>query len=286
MSSLAKASTLELPAPAKLNLFLHILGRRPDGYHELETLFQFLDYGDEVGLTALDTDRIELDSSVPVRPEDNLAWRAAQLLKAETGCTRGCHIALHKRLPLGGGLGGGSSDAATVLLGLNALWGLGLPLADLAVLGVRLGADVPVFVGGQSAFAEGIGERLTPVMPEAPWYLVVVPPVAVSTAEVFANPELTRDTPALRIRAFPSGGGHNDFEPLVRRLYPEVDAAWRWLNAFAPARLTGSGAALFAAFSTAAQAKAALSELPAGCVGFCARGCNRSPLHETLARIV
>lgn len=281
-----QANTLELPAPAKLNLFLHILGRRPDGYHELQTLYQFLDYGDDVYLTALDADRIELDSSLPVAPTDNLAWRAAQLLKAETGCTRGCRIALHKRLPLGGGLGGGSSDAATVLLGLNALWGLGLSLADLAALGVRLGADVPVFVGGQAAFAEGIGERLTPVAPEAPWYLVVVPPVAVSTAEVFAHPELTRDTPALRIRAFPSGGGRNDFEPLVRQLYPEVGVAWRWLNAFAPARLTGSGAALFAAFPTAAQARAALSELPAACVGFCARGLNRSPLHERLARIV
>jgi 4-diphosphocytidyl-2-C-methyl-D-erythritol kinase len=282
--------SLTLPAPAKLNLFLHIVGRRADGYHQLQTLFQLLDYGDALTFTPRDDGEICLRSegAVPedLAAEDNLVMKAARGLAAaaaERGQqVRGADIVLDKRLPAGGGLGGGSSDAATTLLGLDHLWGLALGEDTLAALGARLGADVPVFVRGRSAWAEGIGEQLAPVdLPER-WYLVIHPGCAVSTAEVFQHPELTRDTPMTTIAAFFAGDTRNDCENLVRRLAEPVDKALIWLQKFGNAALTGSGACVFASFASERAARAALSamqrEAPRSWQGFVARGVNRSPV--------
>lgn len=271
------------PAPAKLNLFLHVTGRRPDGYHTLQTVFQFLDIADGIGLRVESGGGIRLSTPLPGVPADrDLTVRAARLLQREAGVDRGAVIEVDKRLPLGGGLGGGSSDAATALVVLNRLWGIGFSVDRLAELGLRLGADVPVFVRGQAAWAEGVGERLTPVTLPEPWYLVVVPAVTVSTAEIFSAPELTRHTPPITIADFLSGAGGNDCEPVVRRRYPEVGRALDWLGRFAPARLTGTGACVFAPFAERNIAQQALAELPAGWRAFVARGRNRSPLHEAL----
>lgn len=271
------------PAPAKLNLFLHVTGRRPDGYHTLQTVFQFLGIADGIGLRVEPGGGIRLSAPLPgVAPERDLTVRAARLLQAEAGSDLGVTITVDKRLPLGGGLGGGSSDAATVLVVLNRLWGIGFSIDRLAELGLRLGADVPVFVRGQAAWAEGVGERLTPVTLPEPWYLVVVPDVTVSTAEIFSAPELTRHTPPITIADFLSGGGGNDCEPVVRRRYPEVGRALDWLGRFAPARLTGTGACVFAPFADRSIAQQALAQLPAGWRALLARGRNRSPLYEVL----
>ncbi len=275
------------PAPAKLNLFLHVLGRRADGYHELQTVFQFLDHGDALGIATRRDGRIVRGVDLPgVTEACDLSLRAARLLQTESGSAQGAEITLDKRLPLGGGLGGGSSDAATVLLVLNRLWGLDWPLERIARLGLRLGADVPVFVQGHAAFAEGVGECLTPVQPPEPWYLVLVPPLAVSTAEVFDAAELTRNTPPITIRDFSRGGLRNDLESVVFARYPAIAEAKRWLDRQLArgdeARLTGSGACLFAVFPEAAAARAVLHRLPQGLTGFVARGVNRSPLHAAL----
>lgn len=271
------------PAPAKLNLFLHVTGRRPDGYHTLQTVFQFLDIADGIGLRVEPGGGVRLATPLPGVPaERDLTVRAARLLQAEAGTGLGATITVDKRLPLGGGLGGGSSDAATVLVVLNRLWGIGFSIDRLAELGLRLGADVPVFVRGQAAWAEGVGERLTPVTLPEPWYLVVVPDVTVSTAEIFSAPELTRQTPPITIADFLSGAGGNDCEPVVRRRHPEVGRALDWLNRFAPARLTGTGACVFAPFADRDIAQQALAQLPAGWRALIARGRNRSPLHEAL----
>lgn len=279
---------LILPAPAKLNLFLHILGRRPDGYHELQTLFQFLDHGDELGFRRREDGQIRLHTDVPGVPHDsNLIVRAARRLQEQSGTRLGADIWLDKRLPMGGGIGGGSSDAATTLVGLNHLWGLGWSEDRLAELGLALGADVPVFVRGRAAFAEGVGEQLTPVSPEEPWYLVLAPQVSVSTAEIFSDPELTRDTPAIRVRSLPEGGGHNDCQPVVEKRYSEVRNALKWLNNFVQARMTGTGACVFGSFPNRDEADRVSRQLPATLPSFIARGCNRSPLHrvmETLDR--
>jgi len=276
-------SGLRLLSPGKLNLFLHITGRRPDGYHELQTLFQLLDYGDAVTLTDRSDSRIELDCpAVAVAPEQNLAWKAARLLQQRTGCARGAAITIAKRLPAGGGLGGGSSNAATVLLALNHLWELGLSLEHLAELGLELGADVPVFVMGRTAWAEGIGERLQPVELPEQHYLVISPGCEVSTREVFSHRQLTRNTSAIKIAAFFEGGGRNDCEAVVRLLYPDVDAALDWLGQYGQARLTGTGACIFAAFNTAAEARGVLERLPNQWRGFVARGINHSPVHAEL----
>ncbi|MFZ5620263.1 MAG: 4-(cytidine 5'-diphospho)-2-C-methyl-D-erythritol kinase [Pseudomonadota bacterium] len=271
------------PAPAKLNLFLHVTGRRPDGYHTLQTVFQFLDIADGIGLRVEPGGGVQLATPLPGVPaERDLTVRAARLLQAEAGTGLGATITVDKRLPLGGGLGGGSSDAATVLVVLNRLWDIGFSIDRLAELGLRLGADVPVFVRGQAAWAEGVGERLTPVTLPEPWYLVVVPDVTVSTAEIFSAPELTRQTPPITIADFLSGAGGNDCEPVVRRRHPEVGRALDWLNRFAPARLTGTGACVFAPFADRDIAQQALAQLPAGWRALIARGRNRSPLHEAL----
>ncbi|MBB1521347.1 4-(cytidine 5'-diphospho)-2-C-methyl-D-erythritol kinase [Aquipseudomonas guryensis] len=277
---------LTLPAPAKLNLMLHILGRRADGYHELQTLFQFIDYGDQLGFALRTDGEIRLHSEIPGVPHDsNLIVRAARQLQQQAGCTLGADIWLDKRLPMGGGIGGGSSDAATTLLGLNHLWQLGWDEDCLAQLGLGLGADVPVFVRGRAAFAEGVGERLQPVELAEPWYLVAVPQVAISTAEVFADPELTRNTPAITVRSLPAGGGHNDCQPVVEKRYPEVRNALNLLNKFVPARMTGTGACVFGSFPNQADADKVSRQLPATLPSFTARGCNRSPVHLQLEKL-
>ncbi|HEX8592149.1 MAG TPA: 4-(cytidine 5'-diphospho)-2-C-methyl-D-erythritol kinase, partial [Pseudomonas sp.] len=230
------ATRLTLPAPAKLNLMLHILGRRPDGYHELQTIFQFLDYGDELSFAVRQDGDIHLQTDVPGVPHDsNLIVKAARALQKKSGCTLGVDIWLQKRLPMGGGIGGGSSDAATTLLGLNHLWKLDWDLDSLATLGLTLGADVPVFVRGHAAFAEGVGEILTPVDPEEPWYLVLVPQVSVSTAEIFSDPLLTRNTPPIKVRPVPKGNSRNDCLPVVARRYPDVRNALNLLGNFTEA---------------------------------------------------
>ena len=314
---------LSLPAPAKLNLFLHVLGRREDGYHELQTVFQFLDYGDELTLT-LRNDGEVVRTSGPdgVAPEADLSVRAALALKEASGCERGASIAVTKRLPMGGGVGGGSSDAATVLHGLNALWGLGLDNEALGALGLRLGADVPVFVHGQAAFAEGVGEKLVRVNPPCPWYVLVHPGFGVNTGAVFSHDALTRCTPPLTIPALFSAGataelapeqpGHapvdeltdelieelrrlhastaNDCEAVVRAMHPEVAEVMEWLSrrhgAVTPARMSGTGSCVFAPFESESAAREALAgaELGwgTGWWGVVARASNESPLMPAL----
>lgn len=279
---------LVLPAPAKLNRMLHIIGRRADGYHELQTLFQFLDQGDELRLSPRDDGEIQLSPSLPGVPDaSNLVVRAARLLQAETGCSQGVDIHLTKRLPLGGGLGGGSSNAATTLLGLNHLWRLGLSITRLAELGLQLGADVPVFVHGHAAWAEGVGERLVPVLLDTPWFVVVCPGIEIATAAVFGAPQLTRNTsPITMARALQGGASswRNDCEATVRQLYPPVAEALDWLGSRAPSMLTGSGSCLFAQLDTEIAARQLLADMPAGYTAFVARGLNRSPLHAVLDR--
>lgn len=268
------------PAPAKLNLFLHITGRRADGYHTLQTVFQFLDYADELSYDLTNDGLVTRTVPVAGVSEDHdLTLRAARLLKESCGVTQGARIHLTKRLPLGGGLGGGSSDAATTLLALNELWNTRMTIPKLAALGLKLGADVPVFVHGHAAWAEGIGEILTPVAPDEAWYLVVVPPVPVSTAQVFAEFELTRYSPPLTIRDFHEGRGlRNDLEAVVRKRYPEVDGAMRWLSGFGTPRMTGSGGCAFLKVTNAGQGRQLLERIPKPLTGFVARGLNRHPL--------
>ncbi|HSH07734.1 MAG TPA: 4-(cytidine 5'-diphospho)-2-C-methyl-D-erythritol kinase [Burkholderiales bacterium] len=278
------------PAPGKLNLFLHVLARRADGYHELQTVFQLIDRADRVGV-ALREDGVlqRLDALPGVPPESDLCLRAALRMKAlaearlgpSAAARLGAAIALEKHLPIGGGLGGGSSDAATVLLVLNRLWNLNLDRAALIAEAARLGADVPLFVFGRNALGEGIGERLRALDLRPAWYLVLVPPVSVSTREVFASPALTRDTKPLKIMPFFQGLGRNDLEPVVTARYPEVAAQLDWLRRQCPgARMTGSGGCVFAAFDSAAKARALQSRLPASMHGFLAEGLAHHPLHD------
>ena len=270
------------PAPAKLNLFLHITGRRDDGYHELQTVFQFLDHADRLYFGQRKDGVIRrIGGPAGVAAADDLCVRAAGLLQAHAGITQGIDIYNEKVLPAGGGLGGGSSDAATTLWALNRLWDLGLDTGELAGLGLQLGADVPVFLHGRSSWAEGVGEILTPVSLPESWYLVLDPNVSVSTAAVFSDTELTRDTPRMTIRAFLSGDGQNDCEVVVRRRYPEVSMALDWLNAYSPARMTGTGSCVFAAFDAETDARDIAARVPSGWNSFVARGLNRSPLHAT-----
>lgn len=269
------------PAPAKLNIFLHVVGRRPDGYHLLQTVFQFLDYGDELAFEVTSDGRVSRARDLPGVAEDrDLTIRAARLLQSHTGTQAGAVIHLTKRLPAGGGLGGGSSDAATTLIALNELWGTGLSRAQLAALGLALGADVPVFVEGSAAWAEGVGEALTPLDLDEPWYVVVIPPVQVSTAEIFQAPDLTRHTPPITIRAFRAGQGVNDLEPVVCRRYPEVAQALAWLRQFGKARMTGSGGCVFLAVPSEAEGRAILDRLEPPLTGFVARGLNRHPIYK------
>jgi len=271
------------PAPAKLNLFLHVTGRRADGYHELQTLYQLIDLHDTVDISLREDGVVERPLGPPAVPADaDLTVRAARALQAAAGVRQGATLHVRKRIPLGAGLGGGSSDAATVLLALNELWGCRMSLPELARLGLTLGADVPVFVQGSSAWAEGVGERLTPVTLPPRWYVLVYPGVGASTREVFQSPELTRNSPLITIRAFFESGGRNDCESVVRSLVPGVSEALEWLTRFAPARLTGTGSCVFAAFERAADAERVAAQAPDRWLSFVARGLNDSPVHERL----
>jgi 4-diphosphocytidyl-2-C-methyl-D-erythritol kinase len=269
-------------------LFLHILGRRPDGYHELQTCFQFVDLCDELTLDVRADGRIQRVVEVPGVAEDaDLCVRAAKALQAASGCPLGAAIGVLKRIPMGGGLGGGSSDAATCLVALNHLWKLSWPVDALAALGLSLGADVPVFVRGRAAWAEGIGERLTPLYPPAAPietnYLILKPDIGVGTAAVFRDPELTRNSAPITISGFLASGGRNDCESVVRRRYPEVARALDWLALFGHARLTGTGACVFLDCGTKDRGREIVRQLPAGFEAFLARGLNDSPLLERLA---
>jgi 4-diphosphocytidyl-2-C-methyl-D-erythritol kinase len=272
---------LTCTAPAKLNLMLRVTGRRADGYHLLQTVFRFIDYADTLHFTLREDGAITRTVAVVgVAETDDLTLRAARLLQQVSGTTHGVAIALDKRLPLGGGLGGGSSDAATTLIALNRLWGLNLPRTRLRVLALELGADVPVFVFGESAVGNGIGELLRPIALSPAWYVVLLPPVAVSTARVFQASDLKRDSNPIKIPPFSFASGDNDFEPVVCRLYPEVGRHLDWLRRFGPAALTGSGACVFAEFDDEGAARAVLQQLPAGMRGIMARGLDRHPLWE------
>lgn len=279
------------PAPAKLNLFLYITGRRPDGYHNLQTLFQFLDYGDTLHITPDQSGVISLLTPVAGVPDaQNLIVRAAELLKNAAQRSHslpknaGAQISIVKKLPMGGGLGGGSSNAATILVALNYLWQCGLTPDEMASLGLQLGADVPVFVKGFAAFAEGVGEQLQPALPDEKWYLVAHPGVSISTPEVFSDPALTRDTPLRDLATLLRAPFSNDCEAVVRKRFREVDALVSWLLEYAPSRLTGTGACVFAEFDTESAARQVLELAPKGIRGFVARGVNVSPLQRTLSK--
>jgi len=284
MANPAILSGAAWPAPAKINLFLHIVGRRPDGYHLLQTHFQFLDHGDDISFGLREDGAINRVTELAGVPtEADLVVRAARALQAASATRFGADIAVTKRLPMGGGLGGGSSNAATVLVALDYLWGTRLGVDALVALGLKLGADVPVFVRGQAAWAEGVGERLTQLTADEPWCLVIHPGCEVPTAAVFGHPELTRDTPALTIPGLPPDQMHNDCESITRRLFPAVGAALDWLGKRASARMSGTGACVFASFADRASAQAVGGQVPAPWTWFVARRRNRSPLLDRLA---
>ncbi|MDE3270543.1 4-(cytidine 5'-diphospho)-2-C-methyl-D-erythritol kinase [Pseudoalteromonas sp. G4] len=279
---MADLNELSLIAPAKLNLFLHINGRLDNGYHELETLFVFLDYGDTLHFKTTTSDNIVLTTQITgLNNNDNLIYKAAVALQEATGCKLGAEISFDKRLPSGGGVGGGSSDAATTLLALNALWQLNLSLQELAKIGVKLGADVPVFINGRAAIAHGIGEQLEAVELPTKWYLVVHPNVHISTGLIFNDPDLPRNTPKLSSH-WQSVNHRNDCEELVKKRYPEVEKTLNWLLKYAPSRMTGTGACCFVSFETQHAAQAALNMLPDSWQGFVARSTNISPAHSEL----
>jgi 4-diphosphocytidyl-2-C-methyl-D-erythritol kinase len=266
-------------APAKLNLMLRVLGRRSDGYHRLQTIFQFIDHCDRIRIKVRpDGQIIRVRGAAEVAAEDDLVVRAARLLQRATGCRSGAEIDVDKRLPMGGGLGGGSSDAATMLVALNRLWGLGLDEDTLADLGLALGADVPVFVRGRAGWAEGVGEHLTPVALPQPWFVVIRPPCHISTAAVFGDPDLTRDSSPITITGFLEGDARNDCLPVVLRRFPVVSEAFDWLSRRGSARLTGTGSCIFAAFDERSAAESVRAEAPPQWSAFVARGLNCSPL--------
>ncbi|HAS6862867.1 TPA: 4-(cytidine 5'-diphospho)-2-C-methyl-D-erythritol kinase [Vibrio parahaemolyticus] len=272
------------PSPAKLNLFLYINGRTENSYHELQTLFQFVGHGDELTIQANHSGDITISPEIEGVPlQDNLIWKAATALQNYAHCSFGAHIKLHKILPMGGGIGGGSSNAATTLVALNYLWQLNLTDDELAEIGLKLGADVPVFVRGFSAFAEGVGEKLSPATPEEKWYLVVRPNVSIATADIFRHPDLTRNTPKRDLETLLNAPSVNDCEKIVRMLYPEVDKQLSWLLQYAPSRLTGTGSCVFAEFSSKSEAETILAQLSDKVSAFVAQGRNISPLKETLA---
>ena len=273
------------PAPAKLNLFLHVVGRRSDGYHLLQSVFRLIDLGDALRFAPLTDGRIARAAPLAGVPEErDLCLRAARLLQEASGAGLGVEITLDKRLPMGGGLGGGSSDAATVLLALNRLWRLEWPRERLQALGLELGADVPFFIHGRNAFVEGVGERLQALNLPPAWYLVVAPPASVPTAEIFAAPDLTRDTKAIKMADFSAGWGagglfgRNDLEAVVCERYPAVARALAWLRQHAEARMTGSGACVFAPFAAEQDARAVLARMPEGMTGWVAQGLDEHPL--------
>ncbi len=279
----ALASARAWPAPAKLNLFLHITGRRADGYHLLQTVFQLLDFGDELTFDVRDDGVVRRpEGPGGVSEDEDLVVRAARLLRSRAGISSGVDIRVHKRLPMGGGLGGGSSDAATTLVALNTLWGIDWPAERLAAMALELGADVPVFVHGHTAWAEGVGEHLRPLTLDEVWYLVITPDCTVSTGAIFGDTALTRDTPPIKMEDFTGASVRNDCEPVVRARYPQVAEALDWLDRHGDAKLTGTGASVFAAFRDRSSAAQVLAQVPARWRAFIALGVNRSPLLEKL----
>ncbi len=285
LTDIQQGKSIRFPCPAKLNLFLYINGKRADGYHELQTLFQFVDYGDWLTVSLRHGGRIYLSPEIPnLKSEDNLIYRAAKLLQQKTGCTLGADLHLDKVLPMGGGVGGGSSDAATALLALNYLWQTRLTLPELAELGLSLGADVPIFIHGKAAFAEGVGEKITYCEPPEKWYVVLKPEAThIATAKIFAAPHLIPDTPKRTIDQLLTSEYANDCEKVVVNLYAEVEELLRWLLKYAPARLTGTGACVFAEFEDELSAQAVFDMKPKHFSGFVAKGSNISPLHKVLA---
>lgn len=276
--------TLVCPAPAKLNLFLHVVGRRADGYHLLQTQFRFIDLQDTLQFSLRSDGLVQRTNQIAgVTAEQDLCVRAARLLQAETGCVLGVDIAVEKCIPMGGGLGGGSSDAATTLIALNRLWSLDLPRQRLMTLGLRLGADVPVFVFGENAFAEGVGERLQVCPASEAWYVVLFPPVQVPTAQIFTHPELTRDSVSSTMRALSTEHRQNlrnDLQAVVCKMYPQVADYIAWLGCYGKAMMTGSGACVFAEFAARSQAQTVIEKLPVGMRGVLAQGLMRHPLHD------
>ena len=271
------------PAPAKLNLFLHVVGRRADGYHLLQTAFRLIERCDWLRFSPRRDGEVKLAKPLPgVAEPDELSVRAAYLLKKEGGSKQGVGIEIEKNIPIGGGLGGGSSDCATTLAVLNRLWKIDLPGERLAEIALSLGADVPFFLFGGNAFAEGVGERLAPLELPSAWYVVLVPPVAVSTREIFADSELTRNSQTIKISSFSAGFGRNDLEPVVCRRHAEVAAHLEWLRRFGDARMSGSGACVFAEFATEREARSVLSRMPAQMRGFVAKGLESHPLAALL----
>jgi len=278
---------VDFPAPAKLNLFLHITGQRANGYHELETIFQFLDYGDTLSIAIDDSGEIELLTPIKdVDNADNLIIKAAKLLQQKTQCQQGASITINKILPMGGGLGGGSSNAATILVALNALWKTQLSTEDLATIGLSLGADVPIFIHGFSAFAQGVGEILTPVQPKEYWYLVSKPLCSISTQAVFTSKDLPRNTPTLDLATLELETCHNDCQTMVIKNYPKVANLLAWLVEYAPSRMTGTGACIFTRFNSQQEALALQDKLPLGIESFVAQGINQSPLLDSVNKIL
>lgn len=275
---------LTLPAPAKLNLFLHILGRREDGYHNIQTVYQFVDFSDVLSFHLLKKPQIKLTPELyNVSHKKNLIIKAVKQLQKTTGCRLGVNITLNKKLPIGAGLGGGSSDAATTLVALNRLWKLNLSLDELAKLGITLGGDVPVFIYGHAAWAEGIGDQLTPIILPEPWYLLLIPPYQVETRKMYNDPRLTRDSAALKITGYRPGDGHNDFETLVRLDYPEIAKALDWLKGVTTARMSGSGGVVFGQFDTREEASRIAAQVPMDYKTVITKGLNHSPLQVALA---
>lgn len=278
--------SISLPSPAKLNLFLHILDRREDGYHNLQTLFQLLDYGDQLSFSINKQSEINVISDLKdVKPQDNLVFKVARALQQATNCSWGCEIQLAKKIPMGAGLGGGSSNAATTLVGLNSLWQCNLSHDQLAEIGSDLGADIPVFVKGLSAFAEGIGDKLTPISLNPIWYLVVTPKIKVSTEQIFCHSELTRNAPAIKIRALSEELYRNDCQSVVETLYPEVKQVSDWLKRYGNPLMTGTGASVYCRFDSQQEAKKAQQTVPNSWSSFVAKGINQSPLHKQLENL-
>ena len=278
---------LRFPSPAKLNLFLYINGKLSNGYHELQTLFQFLDFGDWLEISVRSQDnQIVLTPEIPnLKTEDNLIYRAAKLLQEKTNIQQGASIHLNKILPMGGGVGGGSSNAATALVALNYLWKANLSIDELSELGLTLGADIPIFVHGHAAFAEGVGEKITYCDPAEKWFVVLKPEDAISTAVVFQDPGLPRNTPKKPLEQLLKEPYQNDCEKVVVNHYSNVEKALNWLLQYAPARLTGTGACVFAEFDNEADAQAVFRHKPAEFFGFVAKGLNGSPLHAMLKQL-
>ncbi len=274
-----QAPALTLQSPAKLNLMLHITGQRADGYHLLQTVFQFIDLSDEITLTITDDGSIQRSAGNPeVDPEQDLVIRAARLLQQRYTVKQGVDIRIQKNIPMGGGLGGGSSDAASTLMALNRLWKLDLGNQELRDIGLELGADVPVFIYGKNTWAEGVGEQFEAINLPKSWYLVLHPQIFVSTGQIFSSKHLTRDCHPIKIRAFLEGQGTNVCEPVACKLYPEIQHALNWLNQFSPARMTGTGACIFAAFDSAEKANSVKSQIPEPWTGYVAQGLDSNPV--------